>query len=158
MDATARSDEKMRPVRDLDFLLGSWSVERSINDAMSGDIGTFHGTATFIRDAEDSSRVRFDETGIVRFGDYSGRANRQLYLALGSNSVIDVSFADGHHFITLDFSEQVSTDHHQCQSDGYDIMTLVRSDDLIEERWRVVGPAKDYEAVTFMTRVTTTPE
>jgi hypothetical protein len=129
-------------------------VERSISDAMSGDVGTFRGTATFSRDADDNSRVRFDETGVVRFGDYSGHANRHLWLALRSNSVIDVSFADGHHFINLDLRDGASTDHHQCQSDGYDIMTLVRSDDLIEERWRVVGPAKDYEAVTFMTRIT----
>jgi predicted heme/steroid binding protein len=148
----------MRPVRNLDFLLGSWSVERSINDAMSGDVGTFHGTATFVRDADDDSRVRFDETGVVRFGEYSGRANRHLYFAFGSDSVIDVSFADGHHFIDLDLRDDVSTDHHQCHSDGYDIMTLVRSDDLIEERWRVTGPAKDYEAVTFMTRITATSE
>ena len=117
-----------------------------------------HGTATFVRDADDDSRVRFDETGVVRFGEYSGRANRHLYFAFGSDSVIDVSFADGHHFIDLDLRDDVSTDHHQCHSDGYDIMTLVRSDDLIEERWRVTGPAKDYEAVTFMTRITATSE
>jgi hypothetical protein len=142
-------------VRTLDFLLGSWSVERSINDAMSGDVGVFQGTATYALHANDISRVRFDETGIVRFGDYSGRAKRCLYLSDSSGPLIAVSFPDGHHFIDLDLREGYTADHHQCDRDGYDITTVVRSDDLIEERWRVVGPAKDYEAVTFMTRIVT---
>lgn len=147
----------MRGTRSLDFLLGSWSVERSINDSLSGEVGTFQGTATFVRDDNDDSRVCFDETGVVRFGDYSGRANRRLYFTLGSDSVIDVSFADGHHFIDLDLRDGYTTDHHQCQSDGYDVTTVVRSDDLIEERWLVIGPAKNYEAVTFMARIVATP-
>jgi Family of unknown function (DUF6314) len=147
----------MRDTMSLDFLLGSWSVERSISDSLSGDVGTFHGTATFMRDDDNDARVCFHESGVVRFGDYSGQANRRLFLSLGSGSVIDVSFADGHHFIDLDLREGRSSDHHQCQNDGYEVTTVVRSDDLIEERWRVVGPAKDYEAVTFMTRMTTTP-
>ncbi|MGH3732031.1 MAG: DUF6314 family protein [Acidimicrobiales bacterium] len=138
--------------KDLDFLLGAWNVERSIDDTFSGDAGTFHGTATFVRE-DDDSRVRFDETGFVHFGEYSGRASRHLYLTRGSGSSINVRFADGHHFITLELHEGFSRDHHQCQDDGYDVTTVVLSDDLIEERWRVRGPKKDYEAVTLMTRL-----
>ena len=147
---------EVHDVKTLDFLLGTWSVERSIDDTFSGDAGTFEGTATFVLDGDDSSRVRFDETGVVHFGDYSCRATRLLYFAPGSGSSINVSFADGHHFIVLELHEGFSRDHHQCQSDGYDITTVVLSDDLIEERWRVHGPAKDYEAVTLMTRLTPT--
>jgi hypothetical protein len=136
----------------LDFLLGTWSVERWIDDALSGDLGTFHGTATFVKEG-DEPRVRFDEAGVVRFGEYSGRASRRLFFCEGLESPIDVSFADGHHFIGLDLREGSSSDHHQCANDGYDITTIVIDDDRIEERWRVRGPAKDYEAVTVMTRV-----
>jgi Family of unknown function (DUF6314) len=137
----------------LDFLLGTWSVERWIDDSLSGDIGTFHGTATFVKE-DNSSRVRFDEAGTVRFGDYSGRASRRLFLSEESGSAIDVRFADGHHFIELDLRKGTSKDHHQCKDDGYDVSTVVIDDDRIEERWRVRGPAKDYVAVTLMTRVT----
>jgi hypothetical protein len=139
-------------LRTLEFLIGTWSVERRIDDVLSGDVGTFQGTATFVRDGGDS-RVRFDEGGIVRFGDYSGRASRRLFLTEGPDSLIDVSFADGHHFIELDLRAGYSQDHHQCVSDGYDVITTVLDDDRLEERWRVRGPAKDYEALTLMTRV-----
>jgi hypothetical protein len=145
--------KEMRDRTTLDFLLGSWSVNRSIHDALSEDAGTFRGIATFTRESDDDARVCFDETGIVSFGDYSGRASRRLYLEPGSGTLIEVSFADGHHFIDLDLHERSSSDHHQCRSDDYDITTVVLSDDLIEERWRVLGPTKDYEAVTRLTRL-----
>jgi hypothetical protein len=144
----------VRGVTTLDFLLGSWSVERWIDDALSSDIGTFHGTAIFAKESDDDPRVRFEETGVVRFGDYSGRASRRLYFSEGPGSLIDVSFVDGHHFIELDLREGSSKNHHQCASDGYDVTTVVIDNDHIEEQWRVRGPAKNYAAVTLMTRVT----
>jgi Family of unknown function (DUF6314) len=144
----------VRGVTTLDFLLGAWNVERWIDDSLSGDVGTFHGTATFEKEGDDDPRVRFDETGIVRFGDYSGRARRRLFFTETPGSHIEVSFADGHHFIELDLRDGSSTDHHQCANDGYDVTTLVIDDDRIEEQWRVRGPAKNYVAVTMMTRAT----
>lgn len=143
----------MRGVASLDFLLGTWSVERWIDDALSGDVGTFRGTATYAKEGNDDRRVRFDEAGVVRFGGYSGRATRRLFFSKGPSSLIDVSFADGHHFIGLDLREGTSRDHHQCASDGYDVTTTVIDDNRIEEQWRVRGPAKNYVAMTLMTRV-----
>jgi Family of unknown function (DUF6314) len=142
----------VRGVTTLDFLLGTWSVERWIDDALSGDVGTFHGTATFVKESADDARVRFDEEGVVRFGEYSGRARRRLFFSEQPGSLIDVSFADGHHFIELDLREGSSKDHHQCVSDAYDITTMVIDNDHIEEQWRVQGPAKNYVAVTLMKR------
>jgi Family of unknown function (DUF6314) len=137
-------------VRTLDFLLGTWSVERWIDDELSGDVGTFQGTATFV--AEDE-RARFEEIGVVHFGEYSGRASRLLFFSEGPDALIKVSFADGHHFIDLDLGAGSSRDRHQCVSDGYDITTTVVDDDRIEEEWRVRGPAKNYVAMTVLTRV-----
>jgi hypothetical protein len=151
--APERNTFYVRGVTTLDFLLGTWSVERWIDDAQSGDAGTFHGTATFAKEGEDESRVRFDETGVVRFGDYSGRASRRLFFSALPGPLIGVSFADGHHFIDLDLREGASQDHHQCASDGYDVTTTVIDDDHIEEQWRVRGPSKNYVALTLMTRL-----
>jgi hypothetical protein len=147
-----RNTSYVRGVTTLDFLLGTWSVERWIDDAQSGDVGTFHGTATFVQE-DDDSHVRFDESGVVRFGDYSGRARRRLFLSQRPGSLIDVSFADGHHFIELDLREGASQDHHQCANDGYDVTTTVIDHDHIEEQWRVRGPAKNYVALTVMKRL-----
>jgi hypothetical protein len=38
--------------------------------------------------------------------------------------------------------------------DRYEITTVVKSRDLVEERWRVEGPEKDYDAVMSLERVT----
>ncbi len=136
----------------LDFLLGTWSVERRIDDEESGDVGTFQGTATFVTDSDDA-RVLFDEVGVVRFGNYSGHASRRLIFSEKPGSLIDVSFVDGHHFIELDLREGASKDHHQCANDGYDVTTTVIDNDHIEEQWRVRGPQKNYVALTLMKRV-----
>jgi hypothetical protein len=149
-----RNNSYVRGVTTLDFLLGTWSVERWIDDALSGHVETFHGTATFVKENDDEPRVRFEEAEVVRFGEYSGRASRRLVFSGGRGSTFDVSFADGHHFIELDLREGSSKDHHQCASDGYDVTTIVIDNDRIEEQWRVRGPAKNYVAVTAMTRVT----
>ncbi len=149
-----RTTSSLEGVTTLDFLVGTWSVERWIDDALSGEVGTFRGTATFVNAGDDDPRVLFDEAGVVRFGQYSGRARRRLVYSPGRGSLIEVSFVDGHHFIELDLREGSSTDHHQCASDGYDVTTTVLDRDRIEEQWRVRGPAKDYVAVTQMTRVT----
>jgi hypothetical protein len=147
----------VRGVTTLDFLLGTWSVERTIDDRLSGEAGTFHGTASFSREPGDE-RVRFDESGVVRFGDYSGHATRLLYYSRGVDSSFNLSFANGHHFIQLLLTEGSSSDSHQCRSDEYHITTTVLSDDLLEERWRVLGPAKDYDALTRLMRVRPSPD
>jgi hypothetical protein len=141
----------VRRVPALEFFLGTWNVERSIDDRLRGDRGTFGGTATFVLEGE--ARVRYEEIGVVRFGAYSGRASRQLYYSPLGTSRFDLSFTDGHHFIRLELAEGSSQGHHQCQNDAYDITTLILSDDLMEERWRVLGPTKDYEALTHLTRL-----
>jgi hypothetical protein len=142
----------------LDFLLGRWRVERTVSDHRRGDQGHFRGTATFVRlsDAlnEESSRVRFDEVGDYSLGDYHGEARRSLeYVGLGDSRVA-ITFADGHHFIDLNLASGESHAEHLCNLDRYEITTVIRHRDLVEERWRVEGPEKHYDAVTSLQRVT----
>jgi hypothetical protein len=143
----------------LDFLLGTWRVERTVTDHRRGEQGHFRGTATFTRrsDAENAHRsghVRFDEVGDYRVGDYHGEARRSLEYVAESESRIAITFLDGHHFIDLNLASGESRDEHQCDRDRYEISTTVKSNDLLEERWRVEGPEKNYEAVTSLVRVT----
>ena len=135
--------------RPLDYFLGTWHVERTIADALSDDNGFFEGTATF---SHGDDRVDFEEVGVMRLGAYRGPARRRLYYYQGPGDSIDVSFVDGHHFVSLDLSSGVSRDVHLCERDRYDITTLVHSHDRFEESWRVSGPSKDYEAVTLFER------
>jgi hypothetical protein len=141
----------------LDFLLGRWRVERTVTDHRRGDQGHFRGTAAFTR-AEDSSstgeRVRFDEVGDYSIGDYHGEARRSLEYVASADSSVAITFVDGHHFIELNLASGESSDEHLCNLDRYEITTVVKSRDLVEERWRVEGPEKDYDAVMSLERVT----
>jgi Family of unknown function (DUF6314) len=142
----------------LDFLLGRWRVERTVTDHRRDDQGHFRGTATFTLLDEtlnaESRRVRFDEVGDYSSGDYHGEARRSLeYVAL-SDSRVAVTFVDGHHFIELNLVSGESRAEHLCNLDRYEITTVIQHRDLVEERWRVEGPEKDYDAVTSLQRVT----
>ena len=135
--------------RPLEYFLGTWHVERTIVDALSDDNGFFEGSATF---TEREDHVEFDEVGIMRLGAYRGPARRRLYYRQGPATSIDVSFVDGHHFVSLELSSGTSRDVHLCERDRYDITTVVHSQDRFDESWRVTGPSKDYEAMTLFER------
>ncbi len=139
--------------RPLDYFLGTWHVERTITDALSDDNGTFEGIAIF---TPGDDCVEFEEIGVMQLGAYRGRARRRLLYRHGSGSSIDVSFVDGHHFVSIDLSSDTSRDVHLCERDRYDITTVVHSHDRFDERWRVSGPSKDYEALTLFGRLAET--
>ena len=143
----------------LDLLLGTWRVERTVNDHRRGDQGHFRGTASFTRhgdvpNAHDGDRVRFDEVGDYSVGDYHGEARRSLEYVASTDSSVAITFLDGHHFIDLNLASGASRDEHLCNLDRYEITTVVKSRDLLEERWRVEGPEKDYDAVASLKRIT----
>jgi hypothetical protein len=142
----------------LRFLLGTWRVQRLIDDHRSGDRGSFEGTAAMVletsgRDALSDECALYSEVGELRWGSYSGAATRLLRYVGSSNERVAVNFADGRPFTDLDLSSGFWSGEHLCRSDRYEFETLVRSSQLIEERWRVSGPAKNYDVVTTLTRL-----
>jgi hypothetical protein len=142
----------------LAFLLGTWELTRSIEDHRSGTSGLFEGRATLLDagPAETSSaceRARYDESGQLRFGSQVTRASRTLiYDRLGKASVM-MRFADGNPFVDLDLRSGEWRTVHPCEDDLYELATVVCSENVVQERWRVTGPTKDYAAVTTLTRV-----
>ncbi len=141
----------------LAFLLGTWQLERAIVDHRAGSSGAFVGEANLVdgRGAGSSGppeRARYEEAGQLRIGAYRGPARRSLvYVRLDNGSVL-LCFSDGRPFIDLDLSTGACRRLHGCGEDRYEIEVSVRSGDVIEERWRVRGPQKDYEAVTTLSR------
>jgi len=141
----------------LDFLLGTWAVDRSIEDHRSGALGSFRGTAVLAAEPEvgrpGDRRARYDEAGELSFGTHAGPASRHLRYAAGPDAaVVRVSFADGRPFVDLDLSGGSWRAVHQCGADRYELTTIVRSRHIVEEHWRVRGPGKSYDAVTTLTR------
>lgn len=144
----------------LDFLLGTWRIARVIEDHRSRTCGSFDGMATLTtktthRDAARGMRARYEEAGEMRLDGYVGHAHRLLEYRreAADDPRLMLYFADGRPFVDLDLRSGAWQSDHPCGDDRYEIATFVRSDDLVQERWRVRGPTKDYDATTTLLRV-----
>jgi hypothetical protein len=149
---------KVRTAETLTFMLGTWYLERVIDDYRSGTDRLFRGSATLIQSeaATANSRceqARYQESGELRFGTQVTRASRSLIYERLPDASVMLHFADGKPFVDLNLESGEWRGVHHCVDDLYEMTTTVRSMSVVEERWRVTGPSKDYLAVTTLTRV-----
>jgi hypothetical protein len=161
----------MRVSDTLAFAAGHWRIERVLADHRSGTQGRFTGEAV-LREPVPAGPVPADagpgepvpgepdaagaalylETGELRFGTHTGPATRTLHYQGRADGTVDVRFADGHLFYRLDLRSGRCEAVHQCRADRYEITYLVLSEDVMEERWQVHGPGKDYRATATLIR------
>jgi hypothetical protein len=149
---------KVRTAETLAFLLGTWDLERVIEDYRSRTDGLFRGSATLVKSeaaTADSRRewARYQESGELRFGSQLTRASRTLLYERLPDASVMLHFADGKPFVDLNLESGEWRGLHHCVDDLYEMTTTVRSATVVEERWRVAGPDKDYLAVATLTRV-----
>ena len=172
----------MRVSDTLAFAAGHWRIERVLADHRSGTQGRFTGRATLSEPAPGSATpceahppeahpreaqpgepggpgprdpgpvLCYLETGELRFGTHTGPATRTLRYQGRPDGTVDVRFADGHFFYRLDLRSGRCVGVHQCHADRYEITYLALSENVMEERWLVQGPGKDYEATATLTR------
>jgi hypothetical protein len=156
--AYRRRQPTVRIADTLGFLLGLWDVERSIDDRCSGTRGAFSGSASLAptgpgNGAAVPESAHYEEAGELLFGAYRGPARRTLeYTRLYDGAVL-LCFAGGGSFIDLDLRDGACDRTHDCGQDRYEITTVAISHEVVEQRWRVRGPRKDYDALTTLTRV-----
>src|SRR5580700_8419437 len=106
----------------LGFLLGTWVLERSIDDHWTGIRGVFEGSATFVEVADGRSSnlsggARYAETGELRFGAHTGLASRSLEYARLKGATVQLYFTDGRPFTDLDLGSGAWRSTHQCGQD-----------------------------------------
>jgi hypothetical protein len=142
----------MRVSNTLAFAAGHWRIERVLDDHRSGTQGRFAGQAVLTEPDLPGESLQYLETGELRFGTHAGPATRALRYQGLPDGTVDVRFADGHLFYRLDLRSGRCAAVHQCGADRYEITYLVLADDQMEERWRVRGPDKDYQATATLTR------
>lgn len=144
-------------VRDtLGFLLGRWRVGRTLFNHRGGTIAQFTGRArvmatTTVAPVFGPAEAALVEIGVVTVGPHRGPASRRLRYR-DANGAAAAQFADGREFVSLDLRGGAWRAVHDCGLDRYEIETVVVGPDVIEERWRVRGPAKDYDAVATFIR------
>jgi hypothetical protein len=141
----------MRVSDTLGFLSGGWHLERTLHDHRSGIQGRFTGSAA-VSPRPDGPGLSYTESGELRFGGHAGPACRRLILSPLAGGAAEVRFADGRFFYLLDLRPGWWEAEHGCGDDHYLLAHRVLSEDLLEERWQVRGPAKDYLAITRLHR------
>ena len=132
-----------RPAADLntvDYLRGRWTLRRSIEDASSGQRGSFAGTAAFTPQADGLTWV---ESGMLRWPTYRGPAGRTLRVAPGAGSTAAILFSDGHFFHELDLGVARSHVFHDCPPDRYAGIVDVIGADAWRIEWFCEGPEKN---------------
>lgn len=134
-----------------EFLLGRWSVNRTLEDLASGATGTFTGTATFTEHDDDALLHR--EQGTLAWASHApSTATRTLIWRPTSHDTADVFFEDGRFFHSLNLGEGTDTPEHLCSPDIYRGAFSIDGSDEWTYAWRVTGPQKNLILSTRMTR------
>lgn len=149
--------EGVEPFDTLSFLLGTWTVDRVIEDHRQGSSGRFSGKSELyvvepVQSHQATVVAAYEEYGELKFGEHIVDARRRLEFHRVDGRRVALMFSDGRLFVDLDLSSGAWESLHHCGRDTYRISTVMRSSDVVEERWRVSGPNKDYDAVTRYAR------
>jgi uncharacterized protein DUF6314 len=136
------------------FLLGDWSIAREVRDHRAGRPGSFCGKASFVPEPGGRAGLQLDyrELGELRMGRHRGPASRSLRYRERPDGAADVRFPDGRPFYRRDLRAGCCQAEHRCGADLYLVSVRVLSGDSFTERWRVTGPAKDYEMTSTYLR------
>lgn len=144
------------------YLLGSWTVERTLLDRSTGTRGAFTGVARFT--TMDDGGLRFREAGTVAWASvpggpagtpFSGPASREYLLRpTGSPDTMDMFFPDGRPFHRMGFGPESCHDRHWCDPDSYRVSYTATSPDGFSYQWDVTGPAKDQLITSVLCRTT----
>lgn len=141
----------------LAHLVGMWTVERTIRDHRAGADGSFEGALSVTTEpgglGARHRRARYEERGRFRLGGHDGPAARSLLCAGREDGSALLHFPDGRPFVVCDLRSGTWRACHPCAEDRYDLRFTVVAAAVLEEHWRVRGPAKDYEAWTTYRRV-----
>lgn len=138
----------------LGFLLGTWDLSRSYTDHQSGTTAAFQGQAVLATDAAAGlERAQYEEAGQMCLGLHVGAARRSLEYVRRPDGAVMLYRPGRQPYVDLDLTSGAWDAVHPCGADRYEVCTVVRSHDVVQEYWRVQGPDKNYTAVTTLRRV-----
>jgi hypothetical protein len=116
----------------------------------------FTGTARWTEHRSEiphARLARLAEVGELVAGPHRGDARRALDYVQTDRRGVSIAFLDGRPFVDLDLAPGRWRAVHRCGRDDYEISTVAVGPDHLEERWRVRGPTKQYDATTRLTRL-----
>jgi hypothetical protein len=131
-----------------DFI-GTWTLDRRIEDRLTGQDGHFRGTARF---DDTGARLQYLERGLLTLGAAPPmQAERRYVWTEGQDGEIEVWFDDGRPFHSIDMSVVAPAASHDCAPDRYDVAYDFSDWPRWRATWTVFGPRKDYSMVSSYT-------
>lgn len=128
-------------------LLGTWRLDRVIDDRRNGVRGTARGILA-LEPEPHGDRIRWFEECRLEWRDYGGTATRTYYLRRGPDGW-QLTFDDGRLFHDWRPGETV---RHGCGADDYTGSVEPAPDGAgMIIVWQVAGPRKDYTSTTRLT-------
>lgn len=136
------SGSQRYPVPDLaDFLVGSWSLRRTILASDGQRLGEFTGSGEF---TPAGTVLEYRERGTLRFGGYQGSASRELRYHVTGPGQAAVYFDYGDFFHELDLRRGYWNTSHPCRDDLYRGEFEVLDSGTWWQCWEVSGPTKNH--------------
>ncbi len=136
----------------LEYLLGTWVLERDIDDRRAGHVGRMLGLARVFRQGEHSAYGL--EEGLLELPGYRDRVRRVTRYRQEHHGRLCMSFEDGRRLCDLDLRLGVCEVEHHCGADRYLGRFLIESGACWWVRWTVEGPAKQAVLTTRYRRAT----
>jgi hypothetical protein len=134
------------PVADLRaFLAGRWRIVRGIEDRRAAQTGRLDGLGFW---TPEGTGLLYREDGVLRLGDFRGRAGRAYRYEFPRPGRAEVRFPDGRGFHPLDLSTGEWRAGHRCGGDLYEGRFRAEGPLAWTVRWRVTGPRKDFVLVS----------
>lgn len=121
-------------------LLGTWALDRDVEDRLAGETRRVEGTATLELIAP--AHVRWSEAGVMRWTGHEVPVSRELDVRRDADGDWVVHFSDGRVFHPWVVGAQVD---HPCAADHYRGRIDVAPDRTSwTVTWHSTGPEKDY--------------
>ncbi|MHA1598648.1 MAG: DUF6314 family protein [Alphaproteobacteria bacterium] len=129
------------PVDDIrSFMIGTWSLTRTINDLRQNMPGAMQGGATIATGDDD---YHYREQGELCFGDYRETVHRTYRYSFPGPGIAEVCFDDGRPFYRLDLGNGFCKVQHVCGDDIYRGAFRVDGPDAWRSNWFISGPNKE---------------
>jgi hypothetical protein len=128
---------------------GSWRLDRHIRDLRTGRHGHMRGEARFTPDGDFR---RYEETGVLVFGDFRSEARRDYRFRIEDDAVFSVFFADGVFFHRASVTDGLACVAHDCAPDDYRGRYRITGADGWMLSWRIQGPRKNVVIGTRFSR------
>tara|TARA_R110000850_G_scaffold8150_4_gene30246 strand:+ start:751 stop:1173 length:423 start_codon:yes stop_codon:yes gene_type:complete len=138
----------MSPADRLAQLSGKWQVARVIRHA-DGTTARFSGTADW---SPDATGLRCDEIGSLTIGAMAPVSGNRTTLWQARDNAIAVAFADARPFHVIGPGPRPAATH-DCTPDTYCLTYDFTLWPRWSVRWHVIGPRKDYRALTRYSRL-----